>query len=132
MFGFFLKKSDRDRRKALRAFARVSADLRRKDKVTQIAVGHGIQQVQRRFIQRFGSLEEYRKASLPEKQKYAAQLIAVQNRFVNTQHDAEANGVMLFKSWLAAADDIELEPKFATELAFFSNRAASAGHSSDS
>jgi hypothetical protein len=131
MFGFFLKKSDRDRRMALRAFARVSANLRRKDKATQIAVGHGIQQVQRRFIQRFGSLEEYRKASLTEKQKYAAQLIAVQNRFVNTQQDAAANGVMLFKSWLVAADDIELEPKFAAELAFFSNKATAAGHSSD-
>jgi hypothetical protein len=131
MFGFFSKKRNQDRQMALRTFSRASADLRRRDEATQIAVGQGIQRVHRRFIQRFGSLEEYRKASLTEKQKYAAQLIAVQNRFVNTQQDAEANGVMLFKWWLSVADDDELQPKLASELAFFSNKATSAGHSGD-
>ncbi len=124
MFGFFSKKSNSDRIDLQQRFERCSAELRANDEQTQLAVGHSINLANSMFIQRFGSVDAFRRLRFTEKRKYAEQLNAAQSEMLKAQQREEALGFMLFKSWILtlAADDVELERQFSTELAFFSKK----------
>lgn len=117
----FSKKEPPGRKAFREEFDTVTAKLRRADELSQVAVGHSVNMANSFFIQRFSTIESFRKLPKAEKLAYIQSLTAMEEKLTGKDPHA-AVGFGIFKMWVGALseDDEELIARFSKELAFAS------------